>query len=77
MNQKNSGLAAVFSFFIPGVGQIYNGQIWQGFALMVIFYFGCIPLMAVGIGFVLVPIVWVAGIYDAYTQAEKINKANS
>jgi TM2 domain-containing membrane protein YozV len=27
---KNSGLAAVLSFFIPGLGQIYNGQIGKG-----------------------------------------------
>ncbi|MGQ0508055.1 MAG: DUF5683 domain-containing protein, partial [Myxococcaceae bacterium] len=24
------GIAAVLSFFIPGVGQIYNGEIWRG-----------------------------------------------
>jgi TM2 domain-containing membrane protein YozV len=34
-NQKSSGLAAVLSFFWCGLGQIYNGQIPKGLAMMV------------------------------------------
>jgi TM2 domain-containing membrane protein YozV len=30
---KNPGLAAVLSFFISGLGQIYNGQIAKGVGL--------------------------------------------
>lgn len=29
-SQKNPGLAAELSFFISGLGQIYNGQILKG-----------------------------------------------
>jgi TM2 domain-containing membrane protein YozV len=31
--QRSPGVAAVLSFFFPGVGQIYNGQIGKGLAL--------------------------------------------
>jgi len=33
INVKNPGLAAILSFFICGLGQIYNGQIAKGIAL--------------------------------------------
>ncbi len=35
--QKNPGLAAFLSFFWCGLGQIYNGEIPKGFALMVLY----------------------------------------
>lgn len=34
MNKHNLGLAAVLSFFIPGLGQIYKGQILRGLVYM-------------------------------------------
>jgi TM2 domain-containing membrane protein YozV len=69
---KNPGLAAVLSFFIVGLGQIYNGQIGKGLILLV-FYIISLVLCLVLIGFILVPILWIYGIYDAYKTAEKIN----
>lgn len=33
---RNSGIAAVLSFFIPGLGQIYNGQIGKGLVFIFI-----------------------------------------
>lgn len=69
---KSPGLAAVLSFFWPGLGQIYNGRIAKGLFLMVLAaVFGW--LMVVVIGFVLYPILWVYAIYDAYKSAERIN----
>jgi TM2 domain-containing membrane protein YozV len=69
---KSPGLAAVLSFFWPGLGQIYNGQIAKGLFFMVLaLLFGW--LMFVVIGFILYPILWVYGIYDAYKTAERIN----
>ena len=69
---KSAGLAAVLSFFYPGLGQIYNGQILKGVALFVIASI-CAALMFVLIGFVLYPLVWLLGMYDAYSTAESIN----
>lgn len=35
MHEKNPVLAAVLSFFFPGVGQIYNGDVGKGVVLLV------------------------------------------
>jgi|SRR5580704_10939632 len=33
---RNPGVAAVLSFFIPGVGQIYNGKILRGIFWLIV-----------------------------------------
>lgn len=69
---KSPGLAAVLSFFWPGLGQIYNGQIAKGlFFIVLAAAFGWLTVVV--IGFVLYPILWIYGIYDAYKTAERIN----
>ncbi len=70
---KNAGLAAVLSFLVCGLGQIYNGQIGKGIALLVAAGISGL-LCAVAIGFILLPVAWIYGIYDAYRTAEEINK---
>ena len=47
---SRAGIAAVLSFFIPGLGQLYNGDfvrglIWFGFAWL----FGAISFVSMGI----------------------------
>ncbi|WP_078554904.1 hypothetical protein [Bacillus alkalicellulosilyticus] len=69
---KNSGIAAVLSFFYSGLGQIYNGQIAKGIAFIVAYAISVL-LMFVIIGFITTPILWIWGMVDAYKQAEKIN----
>lgn len=71
--EKSPGLAAVASAIIPGLGQIYNGQILKGIILMILLGFS-IALMAVGIGFLTAFIVWIYAVYNAYNKAEKINE---
>lgn len=34
---KNPGIAAVLSFLITGLGQIYNGQIGKGIGFVVVY----------------------------------------
>lgn len=70
---KSPGIAAVLSFFITGLGQIYNGQILKGLVLMGIQIINGV-LMVVIIGFITYPIVWIYGIYDGYKTAERLNK---
>jgi len=50
--------AAVLSFFIPGAGQVYNGQLEKGLR---IFFFCWLVLP------------WVYGIVDAFQTAQRIN----
>jgi len=69
---KNAGFAALLSFFINGAGQIYNGQILKGVLLIMIQVVN-IFLMFILIGFLTYPIVWIYGVWGAYTTAERIN----
>jgi TM2 domain-containing membrane protein YozV len=73
---KNPGIAAVLSFLICGLGQIYNGQILKGLILVVCYGISW-GLTFVLVGWIFVPILWIYGIYDAYKNAEKINKTST
>ncbi len=66
----------MLSFLIPGLGQMYNGEIGKGI-LFLILAFVFAALMIVLIGFILYPILWLYGIYDAYNTAKKINQRNA
>jgi TM2 domain-containing membrane protein YozV len=70
---KNPGVAAVLSFFICGLGQIYNGQILKGLIMMACYFIAWL-LVYVLIGFIIVPVLWIWGMYDAYRTAERFNK---
>jgi len=59
---KNAGLAAVLSFLIIGVGQIYNGQVGKGITMLVV----AIILAITIIGLIGTLIIWIYGIVDAY-----------
>ncbi len=72
-NEKSAGLAAVLSFFIPGLGQIYNGQFGKAILFFVFSVISCILILAV-IGFITTPILWIWNIVDAYKSAENMNR---
>ena len=72
-DRKNPGVAAVLSFFWAGLGQIYNGQLAKGIGFIVLYAF-CVLLIFVLIGIILVPIVWIIGIWDAYNTAKQYNE---
>ena len=71
MSDKSSGLAAILSFLIIGLGQIYLGLNKKG---IILFLSAIISgfLMLFFIGFILWFIVWAYAIYDAYNSAEKM-----
>ena len=69
---KSAGLAAVLSFFISGLGQIYNGQILKGLVILVVQIING-ALTTILIGWISLAIVWVWAIIDAYREAERIN----
>ena len=69
---KSAGLAAVLSFLLPGLGQIYNGQIFKGIVLVVMDAINA-ALMFILVGFVTHAITVIYAVYDAYKTAERIN----
>jgi TM2 domain-containing membrane protein YozV len=71
-SMKSAGLAAVLSFFISGLGQMYNGQILKGLVILVVQIING-ALTTILIGWIPLAIVWVWAIIDAYREAERIN----
>lgn len=64
-------LALVLSFFIPGLGQFYTGQLVKAVALFVLaVVFGALSGFLIGIP--LYVIVWVYSMYDAYVAAKEM-----
>ncbi|WNY24346.1 hypothetical protein MmiHf6_16770 [Methanimicrococcus hongohii] len=66
--EKNTFFAIILSFFIPGLGQVYNGNFWKGIAFMIGVPLGTLFLIIPGLA------IWLWNMYDAYTDADKVNK---
>lgn len=72
-NHKMPLLAAILSFFVPGLGQVYNGQTGKGIALFI----GAIvsvALILVVCGAFTYLAIWIYSMYDGYVVADQINK---
>jgi TM2 domain-containing membrane protein YozV len=75
---KNSGLAAVLSLIIPGLGQMYAGQIGRG----LLFLFVVVPLtviIALFFFWLILPLFlplafWIWNIFDAYNICNEYNR---
>ena len=66
--QKNPLLAAIGSFFFPGLGQVYNGEgVLKGLLYFIGVFIGTIIFILPGLA------IWIYGIYNAYKVAEKVN----
>jgi TM2 domain-containing membrane protein YozV len=63
---RDSGLAAVLSLIIPGVGQFYNGRILAGILWLII-----TPGLWIGTGGLLGWIAHLVSAYTAYSFARK------
>jgi TM2 domain-containing membrane protein YozV len=66
---KNPGLAAILSFLLPGVGQLYNGHF-----LRALFWLIITPGLWIGTGGTL---GWVCHFVAAYTAYNKAGALNS
>lgn len=71
--RKDPGIAAILSFFITGLGQIYNEELGKGVLLILIQLVNVVLALFV-IGIFTFTIVWMVGIWDAYASAKKINR---
>jgi TM2 domain-containing membrane protein YozV len=67
--RKSPGAAAALSFFIPGAGQLYNGNVGKGMAV----FFGMVFTAATVIGLPLAMMIYFYGIADAYNEARRMN----
>jgi len=79
--QKSSGVAILLSFFLSGLGQIYNGELTKGLLLLfasiglsVFLFFLWWTCAGLVLGAALALVVWIFGMYDAYTRAEEYNR---
>lgn len=64
-------LAAVLSFFIPGLGQFYTGQLIKAVILFIAaVIFALLSSILIGIPFYI--IVWIYSMVDAYNAANKM-----
>ena len=63
-------IAIILSFFIPGLGQFYTGQLLKAVLLFIAaVIFGGLSTILIGIPFYI--IIWLYSMYDAYTAAKK------
>jgi TM2 domain-containing membrane protein YozV len=65
---KHPGHAALLSFLIPGVGQLYNGHFFRA-----LFWLIVTPGFWIGTGGLLGWVCHVVAAYTAYKMAEEIN----
>ena len=72
VGEKNPVFALVLSLIFPGLGQFYNNQNKKGIILIIAFLVSWV-LMFILIGFILILIVWIFGMYDAYSTAKALN----
>jgi hypothetical protein len=67
-------LAAIFSFFIPGLGQFFEGHFMRGFFIFIFsIIMGVVAFFVLWIGPLFAFLVWIWNIVDAYKLAEKNN----
>jgi TM2 domain-containing membrane protein YozV len=76
--RKNPVLAAVLSFLVCGLGQIYNGDLLRGSVLFLLFLVLFVVFWTLEakptIGLLVLLSLWIFGIVDAYRVAEQRSK---
>lgn len=72
IKRKDPGVAALLSVFVTGAGQIYNEELAKGILFFVVQTISVLSI-AILIGFITTPILWIWSVWDAKTTAEKLN----
>jgi TM2 domain-containing membrane protein YozV len=67
-NEKNQQVAVFCSSFIPGLGQVYNGETLKGVFFLIGTLLGLFLLLIPGL------VVWIYSMYDAHIIAGKMNE---
>lgn len=63
--KRTHGVPALFSFFIPGLGQLVKGHVSKALGVWAALLISAF-MSIIGIGVLMGMVVWVAQIYDAY-----------
>lgn len=74
LDGRNPLIAALLSAVFPGLGHVYVREIDTGLFFAVAFVIAIFTLL-IGIGFVLVPGIWLYALYDAAKTAERRDDA--
>lgn len=70
--RRNRGIvAALASFFLPGLGQLLNREILKGLLVFLGFLAASFSIVF-GVGVILAPLVFVYGVYDAYRTGREL-----
>ena len=69
---KNPGLSLLASFFVPGLGSLVAGRFGWGAVIFAAYVVAWLSMFVL-IGFLLVPVVWIWGMADAYLGAKSWN----
>jgi TM2 domain-containing membrane protein YozV len=75
LQRKDPALAGVLSFLIPGLGQIYNGDIERGVMIIIVQILQGVAGAFIYVTFFTAFIVWIWNIFDAVNGAKKINES--
>ena len=70
---KNPAIGVVLSFFIPGLGTMVNGNVGRGVLILALYVVGWV-LSFLLIGIPLLIGVWIWGLVDGYTSAQRWNQ---
>lgn len=66
--EKSPGVALLLSFLFTGSGQVYNGELLKGILFIIGTFVGMLFFFIPGL------IIWIFGIYDAYSISKKMNE---
>jgi TM2 domain-containing membrane protein YozV len=69
---KSPWIAAIASLIVPGLGQIYCGQIGRGIGTFFTFILFCFMIVTL-LGLILAPLFYIWNIADAFNLATRIN----
>jgi TM2 domain-containing membrane protein YozV len=72
---RNPAASLLASLLIPGLGTIINGETGKGIVILVAWITGWVLILAI-VGLIVVPAVWVYGMYDAFQGARRYNLAH-
>lgn len=74
--RKSANVALVLSAIVPGLGQVYNGQIIKGITLLIFFLISLSSIYTLLITLLSTIGIWIYGMFQAYNIAQEIEKNN-